>query len=428
MMLKFTSSLLLFYTILQVAVAQEKDLNFYYSEGIAAYKKNDFSTFLENFEQAYKIRHDHPTIMYNLAAAYALNHQENKSLALLNELITFRADSSILSDPDFEILHQTQDFTDLTNKIAHQNTLINLTKEVTTVQGKYHPEGIAYDAKKNTFYISSIRKGLILKVDRNGEVSTFYNANKNTWSVSGLAIDKKRNRLWACTVATPNFENYKKEDEGKSAILCFNLANGDLLKRYDIQDENQHWFGDLTINKLGKVYITDSSFPAIYQTEFEADSLQLLAQYPELKSLQGIALSSNEKSLYFVDYVKGILKVDIAKPELTYLVKHHMHPYHLKGIDGLYFYKNTLVAIQNGVKPIRVCQFQINKAGTEIVNTQLLVNADPKFNEPTLGTISKSKFYFIANSPWGLYNKDFALPEDDKIPETMIVETLLNKK
>ena len=427
-MLKFTCSLLLFFTILQVATAQEKDLNFYYSEGIAAYKNKNYPSFLENFEQAYKIRNDHPTIMYNLAAAYALNHQENKSLEVLSELITFRADTNIISDPDFKSLQQTKGFTELTNKIKQQNTKVNLTKEVSTVPGKYHPEGIAFDAKENTFYISSIRKGMILKVDENGEISTFYNANKNTWSVSGISIDKKRNRLWACTIATPNFENYKKEDEGKSAVLCFDLSNGELIKRYDLRDDNQHWFGDLTINKQGKVYISDSSFPAIYQTNFEADSLQLLAHYPDLRSLQGIALSNDEKLLYFADYLKGILKVDLAKPELTYLVKHHIHPYYLKGIDGLYFYKNSLLAIQNGVSPIRVCQFELDKSGIEIVKTKLLVNAQPEFNEPTLGTLSKNKLYFIANSPWGLYNKEFTLPADEKIPDTMIVETVINKK
>ncbi|MEM1135443.1 MAG: hypothetical protein AAGI07_06345, partial [Bacteroidota bacterium] len=221
------------------AQAQNKDLNFYYSEGMKAYEAKDYLAFKENFEQAYKIRNDHPTIIYNLAVAYSMNDASQKAMNLLNELITFRADTNILTDQDFNALKSLPEFKTIENKINTFNTVVSNAEEVFTVPGDLHPESVAYDASQKTFYIGSIRKKKIIKADEIGNISNFTSLASNNWSISGIKLDKKRNLLWACSVATPNMENFSKEEEGKSALLCFSLQTGELIKRYDINDRRK---------------------------------------------------------------------------------------------------------------------------------------------------------------------------------------------
>ena len=81
-----------------------------------------------------------------------------------------------------------------------------------------------------------------------------------------------------------------------------------------------------------------------------------------------------------------------------------------KGIDGLLWYKKSLVAIHNGVKPIRILQYFLNE-GNQILNAKVLDNNRPEFNEPALGTVVGNKLYFFANAPWKAYDKDGVLDE-----------------
>ncbi|MCI0617647.1 hypothetical protein L0244_32135, partial [bacterium] len=59
----------------------------------------------------------------------------------------------------------------------------------------------------------------------------------------------------------------------------------------------------------------------------------------------------------------------------------------------------------HGVAPLRVCQYELNKDQTEILKMDFIVKGTPNLGEPTLGVKAGNEFYFIANSPWGAYEK-----------------------
>src|SRR5258705_91885 len=62
---------------------QEKDGRFYEAQARRDYSAKNYTSFLENISKAAELRPNHPRLMYNLAAAYALN---GKSEAALTEL------------------------------------------------------------------------------------------------------------------------------------------------------------------------------------------------------------------------------------------------------------------------------------------------------------------------------------------------------
>jgi hypothetical protein len=78
----------------------------------------------------------------------------------------------------------------------------------------------------------------------------------------------------------------------------------------------------------------------------------------------------------------------------------------LAGIDGLYWHKGSLVAVQNGIGSPRVVAFQLSKDGSRVVQTTVLENRSGLTVLPTTGAIRGDDFYFISNSQVDNLNGD----------------------
>lgn len=129
----------------------------------------------------------------------------------------------------------------------------------------------------------------------------------------------------------------------------------------------------------------------------------------EAFNLQGIAIDEAASVLFVADYLKGIVAINLKDR------KHNWFAFPdeatQKGIDGLTYYNNTLIAIHNGVAPIRVVQYKLNPAKNTLAGFIFIDNNRPEFNEPVLGTIYKDVFYFFANSPWKAYDRNGVLDQ-----------------
>ncbi|MNL39053.1 hypothetical protein D3C87_1613080 [compost metagenome] len=162
------------------------------------------------------------------------------------------------------------------------------------------------------------------------------------------------------------------------------------------------------MTKNNDVYISDSAEPILYKIEKE-NLVVWKDLTKEAFNLQGIALNKKESKLFVADYLKGVIAIDIKSQKGNWL--EFPEEASKKGIDGLAFYNNSLIAIQNGVVPIRIVRYDLNETETKIINFKVLDNNRKEFNEPALATLVKNKMYFFANSPWKFYDKDFQLDE-----------------
>jgi len=81
----------------------------------------------------------------------------------------------------------------------------------------------------------------------------------------------------------------------------------------------------------------------------------------------------------------------------------------MKGIDGLYYYKNSLIAIHNGTKPYRIMQYFLNETGLNIESERVINRGGASLSEPTLGQVKDGYFYYLANSPWQAYDEEMNL-------------------
>jgi hypothetical protein len=127
--------------------------------------------------------------------------------------------------------------------------------------------------------------------------------------------------------------------------------------------------------------------------------------------------------MFIADYIKGIFRLDIKTRELTLLI--NQCDVSLKSIDGLLFYKNTLIAIQNATAPMQVNRYSLNAEMTALTKVHTIDRAHPAFNEPTNGCIVNNTLYYIANSQWSGYTQDQKLKPIDQLQDVVILKASL---
>ncbi len=112
----------------------------------------------------------------------------------------------------------------------------------------------------------------------------------------------------------------------------------------------------------------------------------------------GIALSDAGNSLYVADDF-GVILVDLRNNSA-----HEVNPGRgntLSGIDGLYWYKGGLLAVQYGTGSHRVARFRLSSDGLQVTSTEILEYRTPLVSFPTTGAVAGGNFYFIANTGIG---------------------------
>ncbi|OJJ20398.1 hypothetical protein BKI52_18235 [marine bacterium AO1-C] len=131
-----------------------------------------------------------------------------------------------------------------------------------------YPEGLVYHKETKTFYTTSIAKGKIVKVTKTGKVTVFAD-DRDLVSIVGLEIDTKRNRLIVCNSDPGVSIKSSEKTKGKLAsVVLYNLKTGKREKFIDlaaIAPKGGHLANDVTVDKKGNFYITDSFSPIIYK-------------------------------------------------------------------------------------------------------------------------------------------------------------------
>lgn len=390
-----------------------------YNNSVKAYESKDYATFLKLTKTLDSVRPFHPTFTYNLASAYALNGRTPEALAVLKKVVLMNNTTEFEKDTDFNSLQNTEGFKAILALKATQNNLTANSKKVLTLsETDLHPEGLTYLAKSKIWLASSIHKRKIVSFDIKTGVCADWLKTEDMLAVFAMKADTKEQYLWVATSAMPEMLHFTKEQNGKGEILKIDLKTKQIVKRFTT--EGNHVFGDLWVTKSNVIYVSDSANPILYKIEndemkpfvsFETDGL----------NLQGIAMNDKEDKLFVADYLKGIAVVDMKILSKTWLTLPEGTIG--KGIDGLVFYQNKLIAVQNGVVPIRLTQFNLNTTQNAIDSFGILDNNRPEFDEPALATMVGNKLYFFANSPWKAYDKNAVLDISKvKNPELYFLE------
>ncbi len=327
---------------------------------------------------------DRGAILYFLAASHALLGETLLAVANLKECLALKEGFDPSGDNAFAALKTSPDFQKLVEQVHKDFPAVNFSKILaTTIDKDIFPEGLAYDPSDDSFYLSSIYHRKIIKIPHEGKIIDFVPGDRyNLLPVEGIRLDPSDGSIWS---------NSADDSTGSSELLHFDRS-GTLLARYSPSEKGKHEFNDLVVLRNGVIYLTDTSANTVYRFDSASGKFTSLRISRPLLAPNGIALPDDEQTLYIADQL-GVLRFDL-KPGSSVEVDPAPHNT-LAGIDGLYWHKGSLIAVQNGIGTPRVAAFRLSPEGLRVTKTTVLQNS---LKTPTTGAIRGDDFYFILNS------------------------------
>jgi sugar lactone lactonase YvrE len=404
------ASLVLLWVIPSLGAAQDDPVlasRAAYQLAVKAYEAHDVPAFLAHARVAQRLRPDHGGVTYALASACALSGDTAGAFAMLRRFARLGYTADIVADSDFARLRALPTFEAISRSLARNAEPVMRSQAAFTLPERdLLTEGIAYDPRSGAFFVGSVHRRKIVRVDRSGRVAEFIApARDGLWAPLGMRADSARGLLWVATAALPQMVGYDSADAGRSGLYAFDLTTGALRGRYLLaRDGSAHALGDVVITRAGDVYVSDSRAPAIYRVRAGADTIEAFLKSPLLLSAQGMALDRGERTMFLADYARGLLRVDLATREVQPMPA--ADGVLTLGIDGLYSAGNALIGVQNGVAPYRVVRLHLDGDGRRIVGADVLERARPDYAEPTLGVVVGNALYYVANSQWEQFRED----------------------
>ncbi|MEP1033757.1 SMP-30/gluconolactonase/LRE family protein [Ekhidna sp.] len=291
------------------------------------------------------------------------------------------------------------------------------------------PESIAYDPQEQAFYISSTRKGKVVKVDSGGNTYDFITSKQDgLWMTIGIKIDAQRRILWVCSSGGDNLIGYdlKDESDGRPAgIFKFDLSTGKLIQRFTFEQKGEiHFINDLAINKQnGDIYFTHMfSDHAIYKIGWNGKP-ELFITDNNMPYPNGITIKGDQS--IFVAHDNGISKVDLQTKEIINLkVPEGQDITGRKSIDGLYYYKWKLIGVHPGSST--VSKMPLNDTGDGLEKVDILEQNHPIMMNPTTGVLVHNEFYYISNAQFGSFYEDGSLWPKERLYEPVILKVTID--
>lgn len=410
--------------LIQCSTLNAQDqLKEYFDKAMIAKEVGDNIGYLTAILKADSLRPNHQLIQYYVGSAFARLGDEASSVEYLRNSVVSKGDIDLLST-DFDKIRASEAFKDLVIlQLDIMAEVDNSEPAFAITEKEFHAEGLAYDPNLKRYFVGSVHESRIVEIDENsGAIKPFSDENDGLWSVFGMSVDSVRNLLWVATTSSKYMNNYENTLAGKAAVLKYNLADKSVQK-YILTDGLFHWFGDLTLDSQGNLYVSDSETNNIYTIDTAGENLVLFYTDKDVRSLQGLAVSNDDRYLFYADYSNGISRLDLQTMEKITLTADI--DISLKSVDGLYYFNNTLVVTQNLVVPMRVSQIILSGDQDRIQGINYLEKNNPVLNEPTLGVINNGWFYYVANSQWGAYNTDGSV-NLDQLEDIQILKANIN--
>lgn len=229
-------------------------------------------------------------------------------------------------------------------------------KIIISNEGLY-PEGVSYDPREKLFYVSSVARGEVWRVNKKGESELFLKNNRFP-STIGLHVDIARNRLIIC-VADPGVgKNSQIKSKGRLAgVAIYDLKSKKELAYYNLASKNNNkrlFANDSTTDEKGNIYITDSFSPIIYKIDTHGKIIILAnsSKWNVAKGkfgLNGIVYHS-DGFLIVSHYSSGKrYKVDVNNSDnIQEIIFNKLSSkWKISGLDGLLLLNNKTLAAVN---------------------------------------------------------------------------------
>ena len=361
----------------------------------AARMSGDNSSWLEYGRKTLALTPDHPDLLISVARALAANGKIQESELLLREAIQRGAGFDLFAFPEFSKHRDHQNFQTLAQEAIQNMKPLPRAVEFAAIEDpELRPEGIAYDARTDRFFIGSAR-GEIWQVDNKGKLAPFISGT-GLREVYGLKVDESRRVLWAVTGVFPDlFPTEKpKKDLGISGVHAYDIDHEKKISEAWLDERPiLHGFNDIAVAANGDLYFTDSETSSIYKLVQDNTRFELLVHDPKITLPNGIVLAPDQKRLY-VAHVEGISVINVKSGGVQKLAIPSTASVH--SMDGLAWDGSDLLGIQGSPYLSRIIRIRFNHDGTGIQDVRTISSRTPGGYNQTTGVVAGRSFFVVS--------------------------------
>ena len=387
-----------------------------------ARESNNWLTYLKRAGEMQQFLNGSPNSWLNLARGELHSGNPEQALRSVARFADMGQSADLLlTSPEFAPVRRLPGFARVREKMAVNDSPVSGAVEAFDIaEPGFVAEDIGYDPHVRRFFVTSIQKKKIIAIDGNGRPADFA-AAPDGWPMMALKVDTRRRLLWATEVALKDFASIAKDDRGKSVVLCYDLDKGKLLQRIDGPPGSA--LGDMVLLSNGDPLLSDGDGGGVYRLNIAEKKLERVDD-GSFFSPQTAALYPDGKHIFVPDYVRGVGILDLTTKQVAWIPM--QEKYALNGIDGLYFYRGSLILTQNGTSPERVIAYELDASLAHIVAGRVIERATKTLGDPTHGIIVGQDFYYIANSGWDTLNDDGTVKPEAKPTPVHIMRARLN--
>lgn len=363
----------------------------------------NFTEFLTHVKAVAALAPSHPGVAYGMARAFARAGAPDSSVAWLARLGRMGDTHDPNADSAFRPLQNRAGYVEARNRLL-SNRLPILDGRIAfeIADPDFVPEALTYDGARSRFLIGSLARGTVAAFTPDGTASPFVPHAPPILRVVGIHADASRDRLWFATWG-PDTTSRSDSTEPPSLTRLFlaDLGTGRIVKSWAPDGGRQgHLLNDFVVMDDGGLFITDTERGWIYRLRSPNDTLELFLRPDPVhfSTANGITSVPGGRTLY-VAFLEGIGRLDVDSRSLAFVPA--PDSVSTASVDGLYWYRGSLIAVQ-GVGTIeRVVRYALSADGRRITRDAVLERGQPVVHQPTTGTIVGSRFYYIANSQYG---------------------------
>lgn len=409
----------IFSTFSLIIHSQNASLNTMIDSTNRALTNNDIENYYKLAKECYALNSFSISVLYNLAVASALQNKTEESVKTIERLLKNDVSFEYFKDPVFDTLKNNEAFIVLKNEFEGKKKIItNSSLAFEIAEKDLIPEGITYDPISESFFLGSLTKCKIVKINNEKNVSDFIKPFEYDFlPVLGMNVDTKNSILWANSCYGYKKEGIPEEKFGIAGIYKLNINDGSLIKHYTLPQKENHFLNDVAINKNGDVFMSDSHIPAVYTISEKKDEIEKLCDLPTGSYPNGITISNDNKTL-FIATTYAIYTYHFDKKQVRRLEIPNDQIY--SACDGLYFYNNSLIGVQSFMK--QITRFYLNDERNKVTKQEILESNNELFDTPTTGVIVGKSFYLIANAQLGKIDDDGKVAPTDQLNTTKILE------
>jgi sugar lactone lactonase YvrE len=365
-----------------------------YEEAVAAAGRSDWPAYLSAVERALDAAPGHPALERRRAEAFAQLGRLDEAVVVLRGLagwgLKFKLEDNELLAP----LRARADWAEIVSSSASSLAPTGaMTPTFTLPLDDFIPEGIAWDPRRDVFYMGSVAQRKIVRVDRAGACTDVIASGEHGYLEGlGLAVDAARDRLWAVSVAAAE----DTLQAGRSAVHVFDLATGALAWSWTSRAEDAFGFNDVCVLPDGGAVVSASERGLVLRFGVDGGAPVALTAPGAVPAANGVCVAPDGAHLYASAWGLGIMRVGLADGVVEPACVAGAG-FTTVGVDGLYLVDGSLVAVQNYGGLDRVVRFGLGGDGL-IDGCTVLVSRQPSFVDPTTGAPARDGFHFIANS------------------------------